>query len=680
MTPAASFAEAARAFDPESVTVFEHDAEEQRLETLRRYPRERWPEMSLEDYAMGQSDHPDNFCRWIERQTDQMGSIRGGSSRKLIVYKHATKPGWYFSREHFQDEQEAWRAVRAGFIEAFDLAGEDRWADIEGIEALAPGPALVLKTLWAYFPDRLLPITSTQHLRHFLSVAGEDGIASDSALGAIQLNRALFAALRQHSELEELSTKALERFLYLRFNPLAGQLIKIAPGHQARFWDECLAGGFICVGWDEVGDLLRYESKEAFTSAFADVYRDKHPTQAKQTEKSNELWSLVDIADGERIVANRGTSEILGVGTVVPPGYVWDDSREEYKHTVRVDWDTSYAKTIPAQKRWTFKTILPLKAEVRDLILEGANRDSGPAPKEPIFAEIGSALERRGQAILYGPPGTGKSWTAGRFADWWLEEASSDSDRFKWITFHPSYSYEDFVEGFRPDEARHESVKLKLQSGIFKEFCKHAKEDQERKFLMVIDEINRANIAKVFGELITLMEQDKRGNQAELPYSKERFAVPPNVYVLGTMNTADRSIRLLDTALRRRFGFVELMPSPELLSGAQVEGLELDELLSRLNHRIARTAGREKQIGHSFFLDGGQPVTDPAEFTQIFRSEIVPMLQEYASDDFGELSEYLGPGLVDEENFALRVDVLGDPSRLVEALEEHLLGGPGTAP
>ncbi len=209
--------------------------------------------------------------------------------------------------------------------------------------------------------------------------------------------------------------------------------------------------------------------------------------------------------------------------------------------------------------------------------------------------------------------------------------------------------------------------------------CARALGNPERTYLLVIDEINRANVTKVLGELITLIERDKRARNTHgqysvrLPYSKERFVIPPNLFVLGTMNTADRSIKMLDTALRRRFGFVELMPDPGLLA-SKVGGLRLDDLLRALNQRVTKEAGREKQIGHSFFLRDGQPVTDEAEFAEIFRDEIVPLLQEYAVDDYDELAEYLGPKIVDREALTLDNEILSDPSRLLDALEEHLLG------
>ena len=160
----------------------------------------------------------------------------------------------------------------------------------------------------------------------------------------------------------------------------------------------------------------------------------------------------------------------------------------------------------------------------------------------------------------------------------------------------------------------------------------------------MIDEINRGNIPKIFGELITLLEMDKRGMTVVLPQSRETFAVPPNVFLLGTMNTADRSIKLLDAALRRRFAFIELMPDTTPLEGGKVGDLDLTVFLGALNSKIAATEGREKQIGHSFLLDGdGQPVATPEALSQRFRYEILPLLQEYAYEDYAELASYIGP-------------------------------------
>lgn len=244
-----------------------------------------------------------------------------------------------------------------------------------------------------------------------------------------------------------------------------------------------------------------------------------------------------------------------------------------------------------------------------------------------------------------------------------------------WITFHPSYSYEDFVEGFRPIDSVGGGLVLRLVDGVFKSICLEAQSNPKQNYIVVIDEINRANLAKVFGELITLFEKDKRGLEIRLPQSKDPFTIPPNVYLLGTMNTADRSIKLLDSALRRRFAFIELMPNLNLLSGAKVNNLSLDIFLETLNAHIAEAEGREKQIGHSFLLEHGQPVTEPAEFSRRFRQEILPLLQEYCYDDYASLAVFIGNRLVNEKSQSLDQEILADDDALIDALAEWVIKG-----
>jgi hypothetical protein len=236
------------------------------------------------------------------------------------------------------------------------------------------------------------------------------------------------------------------------------------------------------------------------------------------------------------------------------------------------------------------------------------------------------------------------------------------------VTFHASYGYEDFVEGYRPVPSATGQLNLTLTAGVFKRVCQAARADPAgRPYLLLIDEINRGNIAKIFGELITLIERDKRDQAVVLPQSGDPFSVPQNVFLLGTMNTADRSIRLLDAALRRRFAFIELLPDVRPLGDAQVGDLPLATFLSGLNLRIIERHGREKQVGQSFLLDGGKPVGTPALFAARFRREILPLLQEYAYDDFRELIRYLGTDLVDgDQQRVLAADL--SSSELVAAL------------
>ena len=205
------------------------------------------------------------------------------------------------------------------------------------------------------------------------------------------------------------------------------------------------------------------------------------------------------------------------------------------------------------------------------------NRDKADTSQEQSSPEPDANTDNRDQhstaakrpaqnRIYYGPPGTGKTYALSRLLE--TDYGKGRSDRFTFVTFHQSYGYEEFVEGLRPildEEVEAGQVRYEIRDGAFKELCDKARNDPDRHYAMVIDEINRGNIAKIFGELITLAEPDKRegGPNAitvALPYSGEAFAVPPNVDIIGTMNTADRSLALLDTALRRRFEFEAVMP------------------------------------------------------------------------------------------------------------------------
>jgi 5-methylcytosine-specific restriction protein B len=257
-----------------------------------------------------------------------------------------------------------------------------------------------------------------------------------------------------------------------------------------------------------------------------------------------------------------------------------------------------------------------------------------------------------------------------------LDPDDADVGHLTRVTFHPSYTYEDFVEGYKPVDSGSGQLALRLEDGVFKKVCRAAAARPDESFLLLIDEINRGNIPKIFGELITLLEHDKRGMAVSLPQSREAFAVPPNVYVVGSMNTADRSIKLLDAALRRRFAFIELMPDPEILRGAVINELDLEVFLESLNRRIARMEGREKQIGHSYLLDeSGLPIATAIEFSRRFRHEILPLLQEYAYEDYGELEAYVGKGVVDSGEKRLRASVLSDPDLLIAALKDSFMAG-----
>lgn len=275
--------------------------------------------------------------------------------------------------------------------------------------------------------------------------------------------------------------------------------------------------------------------------------------------------------------------------------------------------------------------------------------------------------------ILYGPPGTGKTYKSTIKAISLLDEKSETElltlnykneilskfsnfikeQRIRFVTFHQSYGYEDFIEGIKP-VFKSKELHYEVIDGVFKEFCKKANTDKKNKYCFIIDEINRGNVSKIFGEIITLIEEDKRGDKGfscVLPYSKELFVIPENVYIIGTMNTADRSLIQLDAALRRRFDFEEVMPDYKLLEKLKVGDIEIDKMLKAMNDRITVLIDREHQIGHSYFLPlKGDPSIK--RLGDIFKTKIIPLLQDYFYNDYEAIIKVLN----DENCFIVQED------------------------
>ncbi|MDR2274395.1 MAG: AAA family ATPase [Sphingobacterium sp.] len=321
--------------------------------------------------------------------------------------------------------------------------------------------------------------------------------------------------------------------------------------------------------------------------------------------------------------------------------------------------------------------------------------------------------------ILYGPPGTGKTYNSINLAlsiierksetELSLEDRASltaryqqyvDSGQILFTTFHQSMSYEDFVEGIKPcfDETDGGNKQLiyEVESGLFKIACAHAaynsylelhsteeipastelvskfnsgvfqkamanRDIQGKPVVLIIDEINRGNVSAIFGELITLIEESKRAGRDEaleviLPYSKQKFSVPSNLYLIGTMNTADRSVEALDTALRRRFAFVEMMPNAELLGDIIIENINLQHVFSRINNRIKVLLDKDHQIGHSYLIN----VQSPRDLSHAFNNCIVPLLKEYFYRDEEKIALVLGPGFVEIEKDSFSADLFPD--------------------
>jgi len=257
---------------------------------------------------------------------------------------------------------------------------------------------------------------------------------------------------------------------------------------------------------------------------------------------------------------------------------------------------------------------------------------------------IDEILDHKKQIILYGVPGTGKTFTANKYIESKYTDETKREKYVRYCTFHPEYGYEHFIEGFHSDTNNNEQMVFRLESGTFKSLCDEARKDTNNKYYLIIDEINRGDIPRIFGELISLIEKDKREElKAILPYSKKPFTVPANVYIIATMNTADRSIALLDVALRRRFGFLEIQPDSSLFGditvGVPKKGgpIPLRTWFDKLNRKLKEALQKNRHdaehilIGHSYFL--GKEELTRARFKLIIQHEIYPLIQEYCYED-----------------------------------------------
>jgi 5-methylcytosine-specific restriction protein B len=445
---------------------------------------------------------------------------------------------------------------------------------------------------------------------------------------------------------------ALKEWRERRAQGIGRRIWKVAPGEGSKLWAAFQAEAVAAVDWD-MGDLARFEQVDQIEaglhSDFPNERKSRHAT-------AQTLWDFSRrILPGDFIVAKNGMQGYHGIGQVTGlQAYVPDSPVGCYQ--VPVDWLRTETKASTAHRLLrTFQEITDDTDQLNHLEALYGFSFNRPAAHEMKFglthlladsflgeedvAPILTALKSKRNIILQGPPGTGKTFIAKRLA--YAVMGEKDPDRVRMVQFHQSYSYEDFIQGFRPtDEGTFER-----RDGVFHRFCQQAAASPDAPHCFIIDEINRGNLSKIFGELMMLIEADKRGPDfaLELTYSQageEPFHIPDNVYLIGTMNTADRSLALVDYALRRRFAFFNLTPqfNAKFRSHLDAHGVPEDvalHIIDRLNVlneaiRADKNLGWGFEIGHSYFC---KPSGEEAWYDHVIDHEVGPMLREYWFDN-----------------------------------------------
>lgn len=669
----------------------------------------------------------DSLVYWLEFKNDDefpalFGSIAGGSALKFGIFRRKETNQWQTGdRQNFprpisvQDAIAIARKHRDQLLRGVELLrtcpprGTDE--DYANLQAAMDRHAPDVSDLaWGHkyfsllFPDRLDDYHSPQYQRfHLVKMLQRPPDGEGRYLCA---GRFVAAAHELGIPINNLTTvlNAVNgsRHRYWRIGTSDG-----APRNR---WPLMRDGNCVAIGWAALGDLSFIDATKDSREKLRDLYAGQYPNTAQAIGRSvGEIMNFVTtIADGDLVLPSDGAA-VLGVGRVT--GDYWYDRESDFPHRRPVEWLSldEWRQSDPEGLRSTVRQVRRYdnQLEVERRRQRGSSV-ADPQPHAPLSLRTGdvrhsprlvgipgrlqAVLERKGQVILYGPPGTGKTFWAEKaaldlaayaslgkpFGNLTDEEkgtvngSNQTSGLVRTCCFHPSYGYEDFIEGYRP-RTLNGQVTFQLRDGVFKQLCNDAQRRPQDRFFLIIDEVNRGDIPRIFGELLTVLEKDKRDKPILLPVSGDTFRVPLNVFLIGTMNTADRSISLLDAALRRRFGFVELMPDSSTLRDHSVSGVPLGPWLDALNRRVCEHVGRDArnlQVGHSYLLQDGRPLKDFAAFRRALRDDIIPLLEEYCYADFNTLQSILGSGLVDVDNRCIRDGFFddGQEDALVQAL------------
>lgn len=655
------------------------------------FPIESLKDMTLDEYT--NLDKASSFCYWLEFRTYELGSIRGGSAYKFGIFKFNKAPTDN-KQMYSHDESYSWYSrlgntaievfalIKNTIIKIVKFAQLGDWSKIENLEMeKVLGPLIIWKIAFLYSNERLLPIYDKDGW--LVPLAEHFGLSTAKKSSRAELYEYLLSQKGDkdlyafYDELLKIMSRSKENVNWIHNDewnhsiakqPLTNLSDISKNTDLVKSLNDMVVNNNVATSSEVAPDCNYWwlvANPKIWSIANMQVGTIQDYTLYNDNGNRRRIFqNFLDAKEGDMVIGYESTptKQIVALAEIAKP----NDGKLIYirkTESLPVPIDYSTIKSIPELADMEYMknqqgSFFKLKEDEYNIIMDIIREDNPVRVEQKNdiydeesflndvfmdksqYARLKSLLLTKKNVILQGAPGVGKTFAAKRLAYSILGEV--DKSHVEFVQFHQSYTYEDFIMGFRPNE----EGGFYLKRGIFYNFCKKAKADPDSKYFFIIDEINRGNLSKIFGELLMLIENDYRGESIKLAYSDELFDVPRNLYIIGMMNTADRSLAMIDYALRRRFSFFDMIPAfqTEGFKAYQkkLDNKQFDNIIDgivKLNEVISNddSLGQGFCIGHSYFCN--QKEVNIEWLQNVIDYDILPMLKEYWFDDIKQYEQ-----------------------------------------